>query len=123
MKKHYLFLVLAAFLPLLVVAVVTAAGLEVEQVEPEEGSTQSRPPHHLRMWFDQAPDPEKAELQLEGPEGELALEGLHTMGEDDLMVRIVGRVSDGEYTAKWKVTDAEGEDHEGEWTFTVKRGG
>ena len=59
----------------------------------------SRPPQHLRVFFDVLPDPAKSQLTLVGPEGELKLEGLHTMGENDLMVRIVGRVADGEYTA------------------------
>lgn len=112
-----------AILLLVLAAAALAADLEVQQVEPEAGSTQTRPPRHLRVWFDQAPDPEKAELELVGPAGALDLEGLHTMGANDLMVRIVGRVPDGEYTAKWKLTDGDGEAHEGEWSFTVKRGG
>lgn len=111
-----------ALSPLLVTALL-AADLSAERVEPEAGSTQAQPPRHLRIWFDQAPDPEKAELHLEGPGGELTLEGLHTMGDNDLMVRIVGRVPDGEYTATWKLTDPDGETHQGEWAFTVKRGG
>lgn len=114
---------LIALSVLLLAAASVAAGLEVQQADPPEGSTQDRPPRHLRIWFDEAPDPEEAELHLEGPAGELELEGLHTMGDNDLMVRIVGRVPDGEYTASWKLTGADGESHEGQWTFTVKRGG
>ena len=45
------------------------------------------------------------------------------MGENDLMIRIVGRVADGEYTARWKAVGADGSTSEGEWKFTMKRGG
>lgn len=122
-RRHALAFVLVTLLSLPFAASSLAASLEVEQVEPAEGSTQDRPPRHLRIWFDAAPDPEKAELHLEGPAGELELVGLHTMGDDDLMVQITGRMPDGEYTASWKLTDADGETHEGQWTFTVERGG
>jgi methionine-rich copper-binding protein CopC len=39
------------------------------------------------------------------------------------MVRIVGRVADGDYTASWKATGTDGSTSQGEWNFTVKRGG
>jgi len=69
-----------------------------------------------------APAPAAAAPQLLArPEGELKLEGLHTMGEHDLMVRIVGRVADGEYTASWKATGVDGSASEGQWKFVVKR--
>ena len=60
---------------------------------------------------------------LTGPEGEWTLEGLHTRGENDLMVRVVGRVPDGEYLAKWKAQGDDGHVRQGEWKFTLKRGG
>ena len=83
----------------------------------------TRPPQHLRVFFDVEPDPSKSSLKLAGPEGELEIEGLHTMGERDLMGRIVGRVGDGEYTASWTATGIDGSTSEGQWKFTVKRGG
>jgi methionine-rich copper-binding protein CopC len=92
-------------------------------MDPPNGETLSRPPQHLRVFFDVLPDPAKSELTLQGPEGELQVEGLHTMGENDLMARIVGRVADGEYTARWRATGTDGSTSEGEWKFVVKRGG
>ena len=89
---------------------------------PENGSVQSRPPQSLRVWLPKAPDVDKSNLELVGPTGKLKLQGLHTMGHEDLMVRIVGKVVDGEYKATWTVED-DGKTHTGEWTFTVKRGG
>jgi methionine-rich copper-binding protein CopC len=99
------------------------AGISAEKTEPEDGATLSRPPSALRVWFSEAPDVELSGLELEGPTGELEVEGLHTMGRNDLMGRIVGKVVDGEYKASWKTVDSGGEELTGEWTFTVKRGG
>lgn len=110
-------------LVLLLSPVALVAQIEAEKTEPAQDETVSRPPRHLRVWFTQAPDVDSSELELEGPQGKLELEGMHTMGVNDLMVRIVGRVPDGEYKARWKVPDKDGEMVEGEWSFTVKRGG
>jgi methionine-rich copper-binding protein CopC len=97
--------------------------LDAQRMDPGKDQILTRPPQHLRVFFDQEPDPAKSQLTLTGPEGELKLEGLHTMGEKDLMVRIVGRVADGEYTATWKATAADGSTSEGQWKFVVKRAG
>jgi methionine-rich copper-binding protein CopC len=97
--------------------------LTPQRMDPPNGGTLSRPPQHLRVFFDVLPDPAKSELTLVGPEGQLQVEGLHTMGENDLMVRIVGRVADGDYTARWRATGTDGSTSEGEWKFSVKRGG
>ena len=94
----------------------------MEKTEPADGETLTRPPRSLRVWFNRPPDVEKSELKLEGPAGELELEGLHTMGDDDLMVRIVGRMPDGEYTASWKAAGDDGHERNGTWTFKVARG-
>ena len=99
------------------------AGISAEKTEPEDGATLSRPPAALRVWFSEAPDVELSGLALEGPTGVLQVEGLHTMGRNDLMGRIVGRVVDGEYKASWKTVDSSGEEQTGSWSFGVKRGG
>ena len=106
---------------LLVFATAAMAHILIKSTEPGDGETVDRPPRTLRVWFNRAPDVSKSELHLTGPDGELELEGLHTMGDDDLMVRIVGRVPDGEYTAKWKAAGDDGHEREGSWTFAVKR--
>lgn len=102
---------------------VVLAHILLEKTEPADGETLTRPPRALRVWFNRPPDVEASQLTLVGPAGELELEGLHTMGENDLMVRIVGRVPDGEYTATWKAAGDDGHVREGEWKFTVERGG
>lgn len=100
---------------------VLASGLKVLDTSPEDGAVLDRPVRSLRVWFDQAPDVQASELSLAGPAGaELEVTGLHTMGEEDLMARIVGRMPDGEYTATWRV--GSGPDAAtGSWTFEVRR--
>jgi methionine-rich copper-binding protein CopC len=110
----------------LLIVLIGAAGvsaIEAQRMDPGKDATLTRPPQHLRVFFDLLPDPAKSQLSLVGPQGELELEGLHTMGENDLMIRIVGRVADGEYTARWKAVGTDGSTSEGEWKFSVKRGG
>lgn len=115
--------VILSVVALCLVAGAALAHILLEKTEPAEGEVLDRPPRSLRVWFNRPPDVEACHLTLTGPHGELELEGLHTMGENDLMVRIVGRVPDGEYTAKWKAAGDDGHVREGEWKFTVKRGG
>ena len=112
-----------AILCLAALVAAAAFALGAQKMDPEKDATLTRPPQHLRVFFDVEPDPAKSELKLSGPEGELEIEGLHTMGEKDLMGRIVGRVADGEYTASWKATGVDGSTSEGQWKFTVKRAG
>jgi len=84
--------ILFTTLVLALLASAAVAGLSASQTEPEAGATLSRPPTTLRVWFSEAPEVDKSELTLEGPTETMDLEGLHTMGADDLMVRIVGKV-------------------------------
>ena len=118
-KSRFLFLMTG----MVVLTCTGVAGISAEKTDPEEGATLSRPPAGLRVWFSEEPDLEKSAIELEGPSGEMHVQGLHTMGSNDLMARIVGRVVDGEYTASWKTVDSSGEERTGSWSFIVKRGG
>ena len=119
-KSRFLALISALAI---ILACASLADISAEKTDPEAGAVLNRPPAGLRVFFTEEPDVEKSALKLEGPTGELEVEGLHTMGRNDLMGRIVGRVVDGEYRASWKTVDSSGEELLGEWTFTVKRGG
>lgn len=89
---------------------------------PEDGAVLDRPVRSLRVWFDHAPDVAASELSLEGPAGaDLEVTGLHTMGEEDLMARVVGRMPDGKYTATWRIGSGDGA-ATGSWSFEVRRG-
>lgn len=115
---------IALFCFLLLATVSTAfAHMKAEKMSPEEGTVLNSPPRSLRVWFTQDPDLAVSKLELEGPEGaELKVEGVHSMGEKDLMGRVVGRMPNGEYKARWQAAGDDGHVQKGEWTFTVKRG-
>ncbi len=98
------------------------AYLEVSETSPEDGATLSGPVRTLRVWFNQEPDVPLSKLELDGPAGPMKVEGLHTMGEKDLMARVSGRMPDGVYTARWQTAGDDGDVLTGEWTFTIDRG-
>ena len=99
------------------------AHLKASKTSPEDGATLSGPVRTLRVWFNQEPDVPLSKLELEGPAGPMKVEGLHTMGEKDLMARVSGRMPDGAYTARWKTAGDDGHVLTGEWSFTIDRGG
>jgi copper resistance protein C len=100
------------------------AHLEVVGSEPADGATLDRPVRSLRVFFNQEPDLALSKLELEGPEGAaVEVQGLHTMGQKDLMATVSGRMPDGEYTVKWQTAGDDGHVQKGEIKFTMKRGG
>ena len=103
-------------------AAAALAHILVKETVPADGEALSSPPRNLRVFFNRPPDVSKSELSLTGPAGEMGVEGLHTMGENDLMARVVGKMPDGEYTASWKAAGDDGHERKGTWTFTLKRG-
>ena len=107
-------------------AVLVASGayahIKASKTSPEDGATLSGPVRTLRVWFNREPDVSLSKLELEGPAGPMKVEGLHTMGEKDLMARVSGRMPDGAYTARWQAAGDDGHVLTGEWTFTIDRG-
>lgn len=93
------------------------------ETDPVDGAELTRPARSLRVWFERAPVVAESKLTLVGPQGELQVQGLHTMGEDDLMARVVGAMPDGTYEASYVATFADGESQSGSWTFEIKRPG
>jgi len=123
-------LLLVLALALLVSPALTAIAEEdgdesspVVSTDPEDGAVLSRPARSLRVWFEETPAVETSSLALTGPAGDLEVTGLHTMGENDLMARVVGPMPDGEYTATWRIRQEDGDEVEGTWTFEIQRGG
>ena len=89
--------------------------------EPEQGSVQTRTPQTLRLYFEQLPDVPRSTVTLKGPNGNLNIRGMHSMGANDLMMEINDQVVDGNYTVNW--TTLVGEDpneYQGEFSFTVQ---
>ncbi len=87
--------------------------------EPEIDSTLTRAPRTLRLYYSALPDVSKSSLRLVGPEGDLALRGLHTMAADDLMIEILDQVTPGSYTVFWEtVVEGDPLEHAGNFQFT-----
>lgn len=113
-------------LSLLLVIVVAACSVASPpspfiRAEPEAGSVQNRLPRQLRLYFEQLPDVSRSTVTLSGPNGELNLRGLHTMGADDLMMEIYDEVVDGRYTVQWQTFVGEDPNlYTGSYTFTVR---
>ncbi|MGQ9424576.1 copper resistance CopC family protein [Gilvimarinus sp. F26214L] len=91
------------------------------KANPPVDGTLEYPPRTLRVFLTELPDVSRSELKLTGPQGEIPLTGLHTMGADDLMIEIEQYpLPNGEYTVEWKTRFAEGaEDYSGQYQFTV----
>ena len=101
---------------------VAFAHIKAVKTQPEEGALLTRPVRALRVWLSAEPNVEVSKLSLTGPAGKLEITGLHSMGDNDLMGRVVGSMPDGEYTATWESAAVEdGHVRNGEWKFTVQR--
>lgn len=113
--------VLVGLTVLLAMLVATAvyAHLEVDKTMPADGATVAKL-DMLRVWFNQEPDVALSKLELEGPNGSIDVENVHSMGEKDLMGQVMGKVGSGKYTAKWQTAGHDGHVQKGEWTFTVE---
>ena len=109
-------LVLFALLGTPVSAQITLAGST-----PEDGAALDGPVRTVRVWFDLAPPVEGSTLEISGPGNRATIEGLHTMGENDLMGRVTGPMPNGEWTMTWTVDRADSEQQSGTITFAVQR--
>jgi methionine-rich copper-binding protein CopC len=89
--------------------------------EPAAGSTESRLPRTLRLYFEHLPDVPRSSVTLTGPNGDLVLRGLHTMGANDLMMEIYDEVVDGQYTVQWQTyVGDDPSQYSGSYSFTVQ---
>lgn len=91
----------------------------LQSAEPAIDSSLTRAPRTLRLFYSALPDVSQSSLRLVGPQGDLALRGLHTMAADDLMIEILDPVTPGSYTVYWE-TVVEGDPalHEGSFQFS-----
>ena len=65
---------------------------------------------------------DQSNISLIGPSGDYTLRGLHTMGEDDLMVEIYKpMLVDGEYRVEWEAQFIDGRvGASGEYNFSIR---
>lgn len=80
------------------------------------------PPASLRVYFNELPNVDGSSMSLSGPDGDIPLSGLHTMGEDDLMIGIDQYpLPAGQYTVQWTARFVEGgPEFSGSYDFAVK---
>ena len=88
---------------------------------PEMDATLDKSPTSLRLFFTEAPDAEKSAISLTGPEGDITLTLLHTMGMNDLMIFINDLpLSNGQYKVSWQtVLGEKAQAYKGSYHFTV----
>lgn len=87
--------------------------------EPGIGSSLTRAPRTLRLFYSALPDVSRSTLRLVGPDGDLAMRGMHTMAVDDLMIEILDPVTPGTYTVYWEtVVEGDSAEHKGSFQFS-----
>ncbi len=94
-----------------------ALATELLRSYPAQGEVLEAPLKSLHLWFSEAPDT-AAQVQVL-PVGKGApprVEGLHSMGDDDLMAWVRGEMPDGRYRLVWSMGG-----QSGEVDFSVRR--
>lgn len=94
----------------------------VLKTEPAANEELDFSPGSLRVYFSKFPDVAASRMTLAGPQGEVPLSGLHTMGENDLMIGIDQYpLAAGEYSVQWTTRFDEGSaELSGSYGFTIK---
>lgn len=115
---------LPMFCLLLAVTACSSAGgasSVVTNNEPAMDATLAKSPTSLRIFFTEAPNAEKSAITLTGPNGDVELTLLHTMGMNDLMIFINDLpLTNGQYQVKWQTLLGDNAvEHKGSYQFTV----
>lgn len=123
MEKFVLYKVLKSLLLGTVIFLVACASSRsaspLLRAEPAADASLTRAPRTLRLFYKALPDVSRSSLRLEGPSGDLALRGLHTMAADDLMIEIMDPVTPGTYTVHWStMLEDDQAQYEGSYQFT-----
>lgn len=92
------------------------------KTEPDLNEELTLSPGSLRVYFSKLPDVAGSSMSLTGSQGEIPLSGLHTMGENDLMIGIDQYpLPAGQYTVHWTTRfDAGGPEFSGSYDFSIK---
>jgi copper resistance protein C len=118
MKKSMLsriFVLVALF----AAAALIQAHAKVEKTEPAANSTISQVPTSVQMWFNEAPDLKVTKVELVGASGKVELGPAHSMGKNNVMAAIVGKMTNGKYTVSWQTAGDDGHVEKGTFTFTL----
>jgi putative intracellular protease/amidase/methionine-rich copper-binding protein CopC len=88
----------------------TGGSYQLVKAEPAADSSASVSPRYLRLYFSGAPDIGKSSVTLyraDAAQQEVPLSGMHTMGNNDLMLSVGRPLEAGQYTVRWSVGSAE----------------
>jgi methionine-rich copper-binding protein CopC len=100
----------------------TEAHAKLEKTEPAANATVTAAPTSVQLWFSEAPDLKVTKVVLTGPSGAVELGPAHSMGKNNVMAPIVGKMADGKYTVSWQTAGDDGHVQKGEFVFTLKHG-
>ncbi|MCW8193998.1 copper resistance protein CopC [Proteobacteria bacterium 005FR1] len=120
--KSFLFTVLAFALMSVSACGTAKDGSAVfAKANPPVDATMEYSPRSLRVFLTKLPDVDQSSLQLKGPEGEIPLIHLHTMGANDLMAEIDKYpLPNGTYTVHWTAQFADDrEKYSGSYQFSI----
>jgi hypothetical protein len=95
------------------------AHAHVEKTEPAANSTIAKPPTSVQMWFNEAPDLKVTKVELAGASGKVELGPAHSMGKNNVMAAVIGKMADGKYTVNWQTAGDDGHVEKGTFTFTL----
>jgi methionine-rich copper-binding protein CopC len=118
MKKSMLstiFVLVALF----AAAALIQAHAKIEKSEPAANSTIATVPTSVQMWFNEAPDLKVTKVELAGASGKVELGPAHSMGKNNVMAPIVGKMTNGKYTVSWQTAGDDGHVEKGTFTFTL----
>lgn len=96
------------------------AHMRVQKTMPEDGAMLSESPHHIQVWYTQAPDPAISQLTLEGAGGDVDLGDTKVVDDKSLMAMLPSALRTGSYTVKWRTAGDDGHAQRGDFTFTVR---
>ena len=103
-------------------ALLPASGqIKISGSTPADGAELDGPVRTVRVWFDEAPVGAESTLELAGRGNRAKIEGLHTMGENDLMGRVTGPMPNGDWEMSWTAVGSDGKTQTGSVRFTVDR--
>jgi methionine-rich copper-binding protein CopC len=117
--------IIAVFAVLLVSVSACGTGNGEQEVfikaEPPVNGVMEYSPRSLRVFLTELPDVEKSSLRLTGPDGEVPIIHLHTMGANDLMAEIDQYpLPKGNYVVHWTATfEGSDEEYSGSYPFQV----
>ena len=81
---------------------------QVLKSQPTAGEVLTDKLHGVRIWFDKPPS-EQVSVTIEGGASSIPVQGVHSMGEDDLMGMVQSVLEDGDYVVAWQIGDTRGE--------------